>query len=163
MSKRPETVPWELNCLYILLSDRGWVGTFHWALYLHQADLTGRLYHVVNRDDGIWKLEVMECANKIRAADLMAAVRIGVILPEFFDMFDKGLSQATIRPHSPRSEEPFSCRTWAMDALIELEQIGLIEIKDIAGLENETRAVGLMSGNRRMRDIFPVRTTLTAA
>src|SRR5204862_3547820 len=97
MSQQLETIPWELNSLYILLSDRGWPGTFHWALFLHDTDRGGSVYRAVSGAKGVWRLEVENSPNAMDSRDLMAALKIGVIKPEFFKMFDQGLPELPIK------------------------------------------------------------------
>lgn len=160
MARPLEVLPWELDSLYILLFDRGWVGTFHWTLYLHTAESNGRMYHAI--EHGKWRLMVDDISGVTAIASLLAAIKVADIKPDFADMLDEGLRQVPLSDE-PLSGEQFTCRVWVKRALEQIEQMALMEIKSLATLENEVITTGAMSQSRRFRtlQIYPVRSTQT--
>lgn len=72
-----------VNELYILLSDRGDRSyTFHWGLYLHQAENSGYLYHLVNEADSTsWRFDQRPIKNIVNDQRLLGALKIGVLDP----------------------------------------------------------------------------------
>lgn len=94
-----------VNGLYILLSDRGDKSyTFHWGLYLHQAENSGYLYHLVNEADSTsWRFDQGPIKNIVNDQRLLGALKIGVLDPTVF-----GKSQSLIRLDSTNAS-PAGC------------------------------------------------------
>ncbi|KAG6089536.1 hypothetical protein E4U30_008351 [Claviceps sp. LM220 group G6] len=115
----------ETSSLYISLNARSHAGSYHWGLFLTDSDLNKKpaLHHANNRI-GPWTYEekavdpdesvtlivlffVSKVKNHARAVEIM-----------------KGIP-ADGKP-SQRTGEPFSCVTWAKDALVLLHESGEI-------------------------------------
>lgn len=108
----------ELNGLYILLSDRGDKSyTFHWRLYLHQSPTSGSIYHLLNDiDPTIWRFEHLPDQTVIYDPSLLGALKIGVLDPTLHAHFLERLHQIPL-VDSVRFRERITCRVWLKEAL----------------------------------------------
>ncbi|PGH09248.1 hypothetical protein AJ80_07725 [Polytolypa hystricis UAMH7299] len=118
--------------IYLILWSRGDTSTFHWGLYLARTDAKGVLYHQINdkTPSGDWELSIQE-RNVSHSRSLLGVER------------------------GPTG----TCRTWAMDALFEVADSGLIDMqpdKEIKKkIEQEAKALAMRAASRRVRFVVP--------
>lgn len=86
----------EINSLYVLLSDRGNKShTFYWRLYLYQN--TTSTYHLLNDiDPTIWSFEHLPNQTVIYDESLLGALKIGGLGPTLHSPFLERLRQIPI-------------------------------------------------------------------
>jgi hypothetical protein len=119
----------EINGLYILLSDRGEKSyTFHWVLYLHQSTTSGYIYHLINDPDSTsWRFDPQPSRNVMYSQELLVALKIGVLNPTLHQSLLDRLKEIPIA-YSTRFHESITCRVWLKEALFELDDEGYINI-----------------------------------
>ncbi|KAJ5420904.1 hypothetical protein N7465_003423 [Penicillium sp. CMV-2018d] len=144
----------EVNGLYILLSDRGDKSyAFHWGLYLHQATSLGFIYHLVNTvNSTTWRFEPKPSQNVADSQALLVALRIGVLDSSLHQHFLDRLYQIPIAD-SVRFRERITCRVWLKEALFALDDEGYIKLsRGVNAIEAEanTLAIQNKSLGRRM-------------
>ena len=134
----------EFGSLYVLLdlrsadlSDR----TFHWALYLHQADmpyLKGHKYHIKTLGEG-WIPDHAPLSGITKGFLLVCLVRVAREIPtlrwgELEDLVTANDGQI--------NDGSFTCRVWVLRALERLQNAGMIRYGDTSRLEERLREIG---------------------
>ncbi|KAJ5789757.1 uncharacterized protein N7518_006768 [Penicillium psychrosexuale] len=146
----------EVNGLYILLSDRGNdVYTYHWGLYLHQATSSGFVYHLVNTantaNPTIWRFESKPSDDVMNSKRLLVALKIGVLDSSLHQHLLSRLYRIPIAD-SVRFREKITCRVWLKEALYVLDDEGYIKLtRSVSAIEGEANAIAMlnkMSGRR---------------
>ncbi|PKX98925.1 uncharacterized protein P174DRAFT_437361 [Aspergillus novofumigatus IBT 16806] len=125
-------ITFDVNGLYILLSDRGENSyTFHWALYLHQAENSGYLYHLINESDSTssWRFDPQPSQDAIDSQRLLVALNIGVLEPTLHQALLDRLRQIPIA-YSTRFHENITSRVWLKEALFALDDEGYIKLTE---------------------------------
>ncbi|KGO42696.1 hypothetical protein PEX1_057320 [Penicillium expansum] len=142
-----QQLTFEINGLYILLSDRGDKSyTFHWRLYLHQSAKSGSIYHLLNDiDPTIWRFEHLPDQTVIYNQALLGALKIGVLDPTLHAHFLERLHQIPI-VDSVRFRERITCRVWLKEALFALDDEGYIMLtRSVDEIEAEARNLALQN------------------
>ncbi|KAF7163166.1 hypothetical protein CNMCM5623_008236 [Aspergillus felis] len=141
-------ITFDVNGLYILLSDRGDKGyTFHWGLYLHQAEDSGYLYHLINEtDSSSWRFDPGPSKNMMNSQRLLVALKIGVLEPTLHQALLDRLWQIPIA-YSTRFHESITCRVWLKEALFALDDEGYIKLTESVD-DIETEAKNLAMRNK---------------
>lgn len=145
----------ELNGLYILLSDRGDKSyTFHWRLYLHQSPTSGSIYHLLNDiDPTIWRFEHLPDQTVIYDPSLLGALKIGVLDPTLHAHFLERLHQIPL-VDSVRFRERITCRVWLKEALFALDDEGYIMLtRNVDDIEAEARNLALRNKSLGRRSV----------
>lgn len=138
----------EVNGLYILLSDRGdksW--TFHWEFYLQKTTKGGTIFNLVNgANSSIWNFETKATENVAYSKSLLVGMKIAVLDPSIHQAFFDRLSQVPI-VDSVRYREKITCRVWLKEALYALNDEGYISLTaSVDDIEDE--ATGLAMRNK---------------
>ncbi|KAJ5952995.1 uncharacterized protein N7479_011408 [Penicillium vulpinum] len=145
----------EVNGLYILLSDRGDKSyTFHWRFYLHQSSTSGSIYHLLNDiDPAIWRFGHLPDQTVIYDPLLLGALKIGVLDPTLHAHFLERLRQIPI-VDSVRFRERITCRVWLKEALFELDDEGYIMLmRSVDDIEAEARSLALQNKSLARRTV----------
>lgn len=130
----------EINGLYLLLSDRGDTYTFHWGLYLAKSSSDGVIFHLINPvNSTAWIYEAKSTRNVSQSVRLLLALQVGVLDPVLHGSLSDRLAQIPIQ-YSTRFREHMTCRVWIKEALFALNEEGYIKlIKSIDAIENEAK------------------------
>jgi hypothetical protein len=141
-------ITFDVNGLYILLSDCGENSyTFHWALYLHQAENSGYLYHLVDESDSTsWRFDPQPSQDAIDFQRLLVALKIGVLKPTLHQALLDRLWQIPIA-YSTRFHESITCRVWLKEALFALDDEGHIKLTESVN-DIEAEATNLAMRNK---------------
>ncbi|KAJ5371662.1 hypothetical protein N7517_003668 [Penicillium concentricum] len=145
----------EINGLYILLSDRGDKSyTFHWRFYLHQGATSGSICHLLNDiDPTIWRFEYLPDQTVIYDPSLLGALKIGVLEPTLHAAFFERLQQIPI-VDSVRFRERITCRVWLKEALFALDDEGYIILtRSVDDIEAEARNRALQNKSLGRRTV----------
>ncbi|KAJ5189958.1 hypothetical protein N7491_008000 [Penicillium cf. griseofulvum] len=145
----------EINGLYILLSDRGDKSyTFHWRLYLHQSPTSGSIYHLLNDiDPTIWRFEHLPDQTIIYDPSLLGALKIGVLDSILHAHFLERLRQIPI-VDSVRFRERITCRVWLKEALFMLDDEGYIILtRRVDDIEGEATNLALLNKSLGRRTV----------
>ncbi|KAI2674446.1 hypothetical protein DTO012A7_6851 [Penicillium roqueforti] len=148
-------LPFEVDGLYILLSNRGDKSyTFHWSLYLHQSPKLGSVYHLLNDiDTSTWRFEHLPNESVIYDQALLVALKIGVLNPILHMPFLDRLRQIPI-VDSVRFRERITCRVWLKEALFALDDEGYIMLtRSVDDIEAEARNLALQNKSLGRRTI----------
>ncbi|PYH95641.1 hypothetical protein BO71DRAFT_199916 [Aspergillus ellipticus CBS 707.79] len=141
-----------------MLSSRGALPGFRWGIFIPTATPIGQVWHATNREGG-WKLDPKTSPNVPFSLSLLLAKKIGAVNQSNWqtcvDILD-GIP-ADGRP-SPNTGEVFSCRVWVKDAIIALQNNGIItlgkalsELEDILLEGASDNKVGVERGRSRAR------------
>ncbi|KAJ5153682.1 uncharacterized protein N7500_009121 [Penicillium coprophilum] len=145
----------EVNGLYILLSDRGDNSyTFHWRFYLHQSPISGSIYHLLNDiDPTIWRFEHLPNQDVDYDPSLLGALKIGELDPTLHAAFLERLQQIPI-VDSIRFRERVTCRVWLKEALFALDDEGYIILtRNVDDIEAEARNLALRNKSLGRRTV----------
>ncbi|KAF7122518.1 hypothetical protein CNMCM5793_000543 [Aspergillus hiratsukae] len=148
-------ITFDVNGLYILLSDRGDKSyTFHWGFYLHQAEKSGYLYHLVNESDSTsWRFEARPSKNIMHSQRLLVALKIGVLDPALHQALLDRLGQIPIA-HSTRFHENITCRVWLKEALFALDDEGYIKLtQGVNDIEEEAKNFAMRNKSRGTKTV----------
>lgn len=148
----------EVNGLYILLSDRGdnsW--TFHWQFYLHQATNKGTVSHLVNEANSPdWKFETWPSENVAYLTPLLGGLKIAVLDPVLHQAFIDRLAQIPIAD-SVRYREKITCRVWLKEALYALDDEGYISLTaSVEDVETKARNLAIINKSSGARTLTPM-------
>lgn len=92
----------ETNGLYLLLSDRGDVYTFHWALFLATTRKAGEMFHLVNADSNAdsattWRFEHEFSSTTASLGSVILALKVAVMDPVLHGPLRDRLAQIPIQ------------------------------------------------------------------
>ena len=144
--------------LYGVLTYRGELASWNWAFFVPNPTVSpigslGTLFHVVNASDMEWKFEI-ETKDVVTSPHIVAIIQLAK-LSQFQDSNYEdivGDSEGSLRSmfqmvpipmmgSSSRRAE-FSSRTWFLDAIIMLDDCGVVVCDDVWPLEREIRRLG---------------------
>lgn len=128
----------EINGLYLLLSDRGDTFTFHWGLYLAKSPADGDVFHIINADTpNTWKSDFRTCKSFMHPNKILLSLKLAVLEPELHSALKDRLSHIPIK-HSTRFQEDITCRVWVKEALHVLNDEGYIQLqRGVSEIERE--------------------------
>ncbi|KMU82303.1 hypothetical protein CIHG_00087 [Coccidioides immitis H538.4] len=109
--------------VYLLLWDQGMPDIFHWGVLISQTDQIGVLYHQALSGTE-WRF-VMENKDVSRSAALLVALKVGHV--ESVDNI--WMQYAKERIMETKVEKEFRCKNWAMAAIRELADSGIIGLQ----------------------------------
>ncbi|OAL54479.1 hypothetical protein IQ07DRAFT_583769 [Pyrenochaeta sp. DS3sAY3a] len=133
--------------IYISLNLRGALPGFHWLIYMPKHASTGNIWHATNRTGG-WHLEAKSISDVHEPMSFCLAYKIGSIEPKDWSKVNEILLNVDASGDlSPDSSEKFSCRIWAKNAMVRLQQEGFVE-GDKSVEEIEEEATRLAEENR---------------
>lgn len=125
------TAEFENNSIYIVLKLRsGGPPDFHWAIFVPTAKPQGILWHATNITGG-WAVETKTNYNLPLSMAFCVALRVGSITGAVDD-FDtlkatmEGVPGTGVS--SFHTQEVFDCRVWVKDALVALQDAGIINL-----------------------------------
>ncbi|KAI1907385.1 hypothetical protein LOZ12_005160 [Ophidiomyces ophidiicola] len=125
-SKEAIAAQYHNNSVYVILSSRGALPGFHWGIFIPSSTPYGEVWHATNREGG-WKPEKKNSGNVPFSMSLVLAHNVGHLNQESQktcrDILDSLPADGT---PSPNTGEPFDCRTWVLDALVALQNAGVI-------------------------------------
>jgi hypothetical protein len=125
-SKSEIAAQYENYSLYVMLSSRGAAPGFHWGLFIPTATPTGDVWHATNQSGG-WNVTPRSSNNVPFSMSLVLAYKLASLTPSTMEACKRILDAYPYRySHSPNTGEPFSCRVWVKDAVIELQKNGMI-------------------------------------
>ncbi|RDW84101.1 uncharacterized protein DSM5745_04427 [Aspergillus mulundensis] len=132
-------IDFDINGLYILLSDIGAEWQFHWGFYLATKPGEGRVYHLVNNieTNHKWEYRTRLSRGVPHSISLLVALKIAVMDPALHGALGDRLKAVSQTP-------PVTCRIWLKRALQDLDDEGYIKLKggvDDIELEGESAAV----------------------
>lgn len=147
----------DVNGLYILLSDRGDNSyTFHWGLYLHQTPDSGYIYHLVN-DSGAtgWYFEPQPRRSVKFSRGVLVALKIGVLGPIMHQPLLDRLREVPIA-YSTRFRENITCRVWLKEAIFALDEEGFIKlIRPVNDIESEANRAAIVNKSQGTQVVAP--------
>ncbi|KAM5438414.1 hypothetical protein MferCBS31731_004991 [Microsporum ferrugineum] len=154
-------LPFEANGLYVLLSDRGDLWTFHWGLYLANTKDNGTVYHLVNPpNSNDWMYEAKQSNNVQNSNRLLVALKVGIVEPLLHEMLGQCLSEVPIQ-YSTRFHENITCRVWLKEALYELNERGLLNItKSVDSIEEEAKGAAMINKSSMAKSV--IKSTITS-
>ncbi|KAL4914891.1 hypothetical protein BDW62DRAFT_189507 [Aspergillus aurantiobrunneus] len=141
-------VRFDLNSLYLVLTDRGSASSFHWSFYLRTAATSGEMLHLVNRS-GMTEWE-FECLARLpedvaTANELLLVLKLGDLDPVLHGAFKERLGQIPIQ-YSARFRESISCRVWMKEALFALDDEGFITLaQSVEKVEADAKLVAMLN------------------
>ncbi|TFK51766.1 hypothetical protein OE88DRAFT_1628741 [Heliocybe sulcata] len=125
----------DVGGLYIMLFARATPNDYHWALYHHTHPTKGTKWHIRNVSD-VWMTDHNVIRDATKQFLLMGFLRIAVIPPERLEEADELIRSI------PYNEPGNTCRTWVLDAIHTLREVGIVRCDDIDQLEAEAKAFG---------------------
>lgn len=135
MDSRPPTtslksIDFDVNGLYIVLSNMDQAYLFHWGLFLAKTSKAGTNFHITN---GLttrykWKYESKPNRNLNESRTLLFASKIAVLDPALHEPLAEQLAAVPIAS-SPRYGS-ISCRVWVKEALATLDDLGFIKLTE---------------------------------
>ncbi|KAI5787317.1 hypothetical protein EDC01DRAFT_187463 [Geopyxis carbonaria] len=133
--------------IYVIVSDRGLFGTFHWGLYYCTSMGQGNKFHITNSitneyKSGQWRFETSKTDNLQNSEKLILGLQIGVVNFE-----EKALEQVPahitgclegVWEEKRLTDEGTvpSCRIWVKDAISLLSETGYVTLIDGASIES---------------------------
>lgn len=112
--------------------------TFHWGIIVarHESGRDSICCHVIGGSTSGWTFETKDPYNAFQSIQALRFCRIGSV-----DDVEKAKS---VLEHVPvhASSPAFTCRTWAMDAVRDLHNAGVVVCEDVASLERELWQLG---------------------
>lgn len=116
-------ISFDINGLYILVSDLGSDIQFHWALYLVQSRGRGIMFYVINSIEtgSQWQYQTKASTGTPNSLNLLVAVKIAVMDPALHSALADRLAAVSDTP-------PITCRLWLKRALLELDEEGYIQL-----------------------------------
>ncbi|TGO53507.1 hypothetical protein BCON_0122g00240 [Botryotinia convoluta] len=125
-----QNLQFDVNGLYILLSNPMERFTYHWGLYLCTRPGAGRIYHVSNAETGIWRILPIKDNYT-----LMYAMKIAVIDDYTQQALEDRISQVPVEDNQFGT---LTCRTWVLEALWILNEEGHIKFtNEVRMIEEE--------------------------
>ncbi|KAL4783790.1 hypothetical protein BJX76DRAFT_357692 [Aspergillus varians] len=133
-----DPIQFDVNGLYILLSDLGAERQFHWGIYLALSAEHGRVYHLINNiaTDGNWEYDTHLSYGVPKSKTLLVAEKIAVMDPVLHEPLGDRLATVSATP-------PVTCRIWLKRALHDLDDEGFIKLTgtvDAIEMDLETSA-----------------------
>lgn len=126
-SAQSNVVLTEPCAIYLILWSRDDTSTFHWGLYLARTETQGILYYQINdntRSEG-WELAIQQ-RRISHSRTLLVALKVGTYS---LGTSGDGVQYLTDTVKGVERGPTGTCRTWAMDALFELADSGLIDMQ----------------------------------
>ncbi|KAL2833846.1 hypothetical protein BDW59DRAFT_64592 [Aspergillus cavernicola] len=145
-----DPISFDINGLYILLSDLGSERQFHWAFYLAKDLNSGPMYHVVNNADTQhqWQYISRMMTGTPKDKTLLVALKIAMMDPVLHDALGARLDAVSITP------APVTCRIWLKRALEALDDEGYIQlIATVDDVELEAEMMAVENRARRLRTV----------
>ncbi|PLB48317.1 hypothetical protein P170DRAFT_437985 [Aspergillus steynii IBT 23096] len=140
MPLRPKSsiaAQYEDYSIYIMLKSRGALPGFHWGLFIPTSSPAGELWHATNETGG-WVVTPTSTNEIPFSMALVLAYKIGSISPSGLGAVKNILDNVPYNiSHSPNTNEPFSCRIWVKDALVQLRENGFMLLRDVSEIEEE--------------------------
>ena len=146
----------ETNGVYILLSDRGESSySFHWAIYLAKSETDGIIFHIINPTGSTDWQYVTETTSEVpESSRVVLGLQMGVLEPEFHDMFAERIAQVPIIGYSARFHEAVSCRVWVKEALYLLDDEGFLKLSmGVEDVEREATILAIINKSRGARTV----------
>ncbi|PSS12784.1 hypothetical protein M430DRAFT_29373 [Amorphotheca resinae ATCC 22711] len=121
-------ISFDVNGLYILLSDIGAESQFHWGLYLATASKEGIIFHVVNgpQTGYNWEYQRKKSYNVPSSLTLLVGMKIAVMEPLLHEALAERLDAVPVAPSSRYGA--ITCRVWVKEALHALDDEGYIKL-----------------------------------
>lgn len=145
----------DLDGLYIIMSDLGGNSRFHWTLYLETAFQSGEIFHLTTPDNSNeWVYENKPTPDMRDTSRLVVAIKVAVIEPDLHDALRIRLSEIPIQ-YSARFKEDVTCRVWLKEVLFELDNEGYIKLTDsVEGIEREVKLAAMRNKHRNLRSVI---------
>ncbi|KAL3496132.1 hypothetical protein BJX62DRAFT_232639 [Aspergillus germanicus] len=104
-------IDFDVNGLYVLVSEIGEVHQFHWGFYLALSKQHGRVYHMVNNVDTnhMWQYKSKISYGVPESLILLLALKIGVMDPGLHAALEARLETVSADP-------PVTCPIWLLRA-----------------------------------------------
>jgi len=145
--------------LYGVLTYRGELASWNWAFFIPNPTVSpigslGTLFHVVDASDAVeWKFEI-ETKDIVTSPHIVAIIRLAKLSQFQESNYEDivGDSEGSLRSmfqmvpipavESSSRRAEFSSRTWFLDAIIMLDDCGVVACDDVWPLEREIRRLG---------------------
>ncbi|OBT85247.1 hypothetical protein VE02_05179 [Pseudogymnoascus sp. 03VT05] len=144
-----DPIVFDVNGLYIILSDIGNERQFYWGFYLATEPNSGIIYHVVNgpQTGYHWKYQTKKSHNVPSSVALLTGMKVAVIEPLVHEALGEKL--ATVPVEDSSRYGLITCRIWLKEALHILDDEGFIKlIGTVSLIEDETAADNRPRGKR---------------
>lgn len=146
---RSEPLQFDIDGLYIILTDLGYETLYHWGLYLAQSPSHGLIFHMINgpRTGGEWEYQSKTSNNVPYSKSLLVAVKIAVIEPSLQHALVDALAEVSV-------ESPTNCRVWIQRALHDLNQLGFVSFHErIQEIEEEASDLAFKNKTRKEQSV----------
>ncbi|PGH12873.1 hypothetical protein AJ79_03973 [Helicocarpus griseus UAMH5409] len=160
MSASLPPLEFEVDGLYILLCDQGSTYTFHWMFYLAKTPGSGVIYRLINvnpADHKTWTYDTSATENVNETYTIYVALQIGSMEPALHEALGDRLAEVDTR-YSNHFHTAMTCRVWALEALVDLDELGYIKLtRDTTDIEREAVSAAMVNKSSQACRIFKSR------
>ncbi|KFY36098.1 hypothetical protein V494_05323 [Pseudogymnoascus sp. VKM F-4513 (FW-928)] len=121
-------LPYEPSGLYVLLYKQKKPTEWHWTLYLHQSIGKGIEVHAVtDKNTGRWIIDRRNTDRIVTSGSLIYALKVGIINPDSHEIVAARIAEVPMGDTEEFGK--FTCRTWVLRAIQDIQDEGRISIK----------------------------------
>lgn len=151
-----DSLSFDTNGLYLLLSDIGAERQFHWGFYLAKSPTHGVIFQVVKgtyTTGDKWEYKTKPSINVPNSVNLLVGVKIAVLEPILHNALATRLAEIPVQDSSRYGA--ITCRVWIKEALQELDDEGYIKLKaKVNDIEEEAVDEAADNKQRERRTAF---------